>query len=105
MDLPRTKTMVLQHLITKKPASSDAKEEESQKEVKETTLTILGALAPVDDEVTLTDLRITRAWCRGCNTDRIVDKIAIGRTDSAERLALVMCGARRVRVPKLFRDD
>jgi hypothetical protein len=91
VNLPRTKTKLLSHVVTRRP-----------REV--TQAGLINELLP-DGEVTLTDLRITRAWCMGRNTERIVDQIAVGMTDSAERLAVAMCGTRRSMVPKLYRDD
>lgn len=119
---PRTKTQLQFHSIVKTPApptrpmaipeldvlvSASATSLPVVREEPEVTQSgSLNALLPFDHKLErMTDWRLTRAWCQGKNTAPIVDKVAVGRTPSAERRALVLCGSIRPILPRLHRDD
>lgn len=62
----------------------------------------LNSLLPFDAKhERKTDWRITRAWCKGKNTDPITDRIEVGRTASASNLADKLCGKVRLVIPTI----
>lgn len=110
-DVPRTKTQVMLHLVTRAPKKVEKKEE---REV--TQAGLINDLLPIETyvsskdgklrRVALTDLRITRAWCMGRNVERIIDKIRQGEPmELVRELTCTLCGLPRVMFPSAYRDD